>query len=142
MASSSHEDYAREHEIKGSSDRGFGQVFAGFFAILGFWPLLGGEAPRWWLVGIAAAFLIVAYVRPSLLAAPNRWWMKFGLLLAKVVNPLVMGLVFYLTVTPTGWIMRALGKDPLRLQIDRQAKSYWIERKPPGPAPETMSQQF
>jgi hypothetical protein len=142
MASSTHEDYKREHAIKGSSDRGFGQVFAGFFAILGFWPLLHGEAPNWWLVGIGAAFLIVAYTHPSLLAVPNRWWMKFGLLLAKIVNPLVMGLVFYLTVTPTGWIMRALGKDPLRLRIDRQATSYWIERKPPGPAPETMSQQF
>ena len=59
-----------------------------------------------------------------------------------VVNPLVMGLLFYLTVTPTGLLMRLFGKDPLRLRFDPEAKSYWIERQPPGPAPETMRHQF
>jgi hypothetical protein len=142
MASATHEDYSREHEIKGSSDRSFGLVFAGFFAIVGFWPLVHGTMPRWWSVGVAVAFLVVAYVRPSLLAVPNRLWMKFGLLLAKIVNPIVMGLVFYLTVTPTAAIMRMMHKDPLRLKLDRAAKSYWIEREPPGPAPDTMSHQF
>ena len=139
---STHENLARKHEIKGSSDRSFGYVFAAFFAIVGLWPLLHGETPRLWSLAIAAAFLVVALVRPALLAKPNRWWMQFGLLLARVVNPLVMGLVFYLTVFPTGAIMRLLGKDPLRLKRDPAAKSYWIERTPPGPAPETMSQQF
>jgi len=142
MASSTHEDFSREHVIKGSSDRSFGLVFAGFFALVGFWPLVHGESPRWWSIGLGAAFLVVAYARPSLLAKPNLWWMKFGLLLAKIVNPIVMGLVFYLTVMPTAVIMRIMGKDPLRLKLDRSAKTYWIERKPPGPAPDTMSQQF
>ena len=142
MATSTHEDYSREHAVKGSSDRSFGVVFAGFFAIVAVLPLIHGASPRVWALAIAAAFAVVAFVRPSLLAVPNRWWMKFGLLLAKIVNPIVMGLVFYLTVTPTAAIMRLLGKDPLRLKIDKSAKSYWIERKPPGPAPETMSQQF
>jgi hypothetical protein len=142
MARSTHEDYLREHAIKGSSDKSFGLVFAGFFAIVAALPLLHGGALRLWALGIAAIFAIVAFVRPSLLAMPNRWWMKFGLLLAKIVNPIVMGLLFYLTVTPTAAIMRALGKDPLRLKIDKSAKSYWIERDPPGPAPDTMSHQF
>ena len=142
MATSTHEDYSREHAVKGSSDRSFGLVFAGFFAIVAVLPLFHGAAPRVWALAVAAAFALVAFVRPALLAAPNRWWMKFGLLLAKIVNPIVMGLVFYLTVTPTAAIMRLLGKDPLRLKIDKSAKSYWIERNPPGPAPETMSQQF
>jgi hypothetical protein len=142
MTTASHEDYSRAHAVKGSSDKSFGLVFAAFFALIGLWPVIHGEAPRWWLVGIGAAFLIVAFVRPSLLAVPNLWWMKFGLLLAKIVNPLVMGLVFYLTVTPTAAIMRMMGKDPLRLGYDRAAKSYWIERTPPGPAPDTMSRQF
>jgi hypothetical protein len=138
----SHEDYSREHAIKGSSDRSFGLVFAGFFTIVAAFPLLHGEGVRLWSLAVAAAFAAVAFVRPSLLAVPNRWWMKFGLLLAKIVNPIVMGIVFYSTVTPTAAIMRMLGKDPLRLKIDKSAKSYWIERDPPGPAPETMSQQF
>jgi len=142
MATSTHEDYLREHAVKGSSDKSFGLVFAGFFTLVAILPLLHGGALRLWALGVAAIFAIVAFVRPSLLALPNRWWMKFGLLLAKVVNPIVMGLLFYLTVTPTAAIMRAMRKDPLRLKIDKSAKSYWIERTPPGPAPETMSQQF
>ena len=142
MATTTHEDYSRAHAVKGSSDKSFGLVFAAFFALIGLWPLIHGASPRWWVVAIGAAFLVVAFIRPSLLAAPNRWWMKFGLLLAKVVNPIVMGLVFYLTVTPTAAIMRMMGKDPLRLRYDRSAKSYWIERTPPGPSPETMSRQF
>lgn len=142
MSTSTHEDYFREHAVKGSSDKSFGLVFAGFFTLVAVLPLLHGGALRLWALGIAAAFAIVAFVRPSLLAVPNRWWMKFGLLLAKVVNPIVMGLLFYLTVTPTAAIMRAMGKDPLRLKIDKSAKSYWIERDPPGPAPDTMSHQF
>jgi hypothetical protein len=142
MATSTHEDYSREHEVKGSSDKSFGLVFAGFFAIVAGLPLLHGNAPRLWALAVAALFAIVAFVRPSLLAVPNRWWMKFGLLLAKIVNPIVMGLLFYLTVTPTAAIMRWLGKDPLRLKIDKSAKSYWIDRDPPGPAPDTMSHQF
>jgi hypothetical protein len=72
----------------------------------------------------------------------NRLWFRFGLLLSRVVNPLVMGLLFYFTVTPIGLIMRALGKDPLRLRFDRGARTYWIDRQPPGPEPETMRQQF
>jgi hypothetical protein len=60
----------------------------------------------------------------------------------KVVNPLVMGLMFYLCVAPIGIFMKLLGKDPLRLKYDRQVNSYWIERRPPGPAPETMRNQF
>ena len=142
-SSSTHEDLTRDHAVKGGSDRSFGIVFAVVFAVVALWPLTGeGGAVRWWSAAIAAAFLAVALLRPSLLAKPNSWWMKFGLLLSRIANPVVMGLVFYLTVTPTGFVMRLLGKDPLRLRLDREAKSYWIERKPPGPKPETMSQQF
>ncbi len=72
----------------------------------------------------------------------NRLWFLFGMALHKVISPLVMGLLFYLTVTPIALIMRAIGKDPLHRQFDPQAKSYWIERRPAGPAPETMRRQF
>ena len=70
---------------------------------------------------------------PATLKPLNRMWFKFGLLLHKVVNPIVMALVFFGTVLPTGLIMRALGKDPLRLKWQPDANSYWIERRPPGP---------
>lgn len=68
--------------------------------------------------------------------------MKFGLLLHLVVNPVVMGMIFFLTVTPTAVVFRILGKDPLRLKLDPAAKSYWIHRQPPGPKPASMKQQF
>ena len=73
-------------------------------------------------------------IRPCLRPL-NRLWLKFGLLLHKVVNPIVMALVFFGTVLPTGLIMRVLGKDLLRLKRQPDANSYWIERRPPGPAP-------
>jgi hypothetical protein len=79
---------------------------------------------------------------PKLLRPLNRVWFLFGLVLNKVFNPLVMGLLFFLTVTPLGLLMRSLGKRPLDLDFDKQTKSYWILRTPPGPAPETMKKQF
>ena len=135
-----HEDLKRDEAPKGSSDRGFGLVFAAVFAIIGFWPLLDAAAPRLWALAIAAAFLGVAWLAPRTLAPLNRLWTRFGLLLARVMNPLVLGLLFYGVVTPMGLAMRALGKDPLRRRFEPEAASYWIARRPPGPAP--MSRQF
>ena len=91
---------------------------------------------------MAALFLAAALLRPAILNPLNRLWLKFGLLLHRVVNPIVMALLFYGTVLPTGLVMRALGKDLLRLKRQPDADSYWIVRQPPGPAPETMKDQF
>jgi hypothetical protein len=137
-----HERLVREETVRGSSDRSFGLVFAVVFAIIGLWPLLGDRDIRIWSLAIALVFLAAAVLRPALLAPLNRLWTRFGLLLHRFVNPIIMGLLFYLVVTPTGLVMRMLGKDLLRLRFDRQAKSYWIDRRPPGPAPETMKDQF
>ncbi|MDP6175569.1 MAG: SxtJ family membrane protein [Rhodospirillales bacterium] len=133
---------ARQEMVGGSTDRAFGLVFVVVLLIIACWPLFDGATPRPWWLATAALLALIAFIRPGLLAPFNRAWTKFGLLLHKIVNPIIMGLVFYLTVTPTGLIMRLLGKDPLRLRFDHEAKSYWIERTPPGPAPETMKQQF
>lgn len=138
----SHEDLTREDEIEGSSDRSFGFVFAVVFAIIGAWPLLKSGTPRWWAFGIAAAFAVVAVVMPSLLAGANKLWMKFGLLLAKIVSPIALGILFYLVFTPIGLLMRMSGKDPMRLKADPNATTYWIEREPPGPPPQSMTNQF
>jgi len=138
----SHEDLTREDEVEGSSDRSFGIVFAVVFLIIAFIPLLHSGAVRWWSAGVAAAFGVVAFTVPSILAVPNRLWMKFGLLLAKIVSPIALGILFYLVFMPVGLVMRIAGKDPLRLRFDPAAKSYWIPRSPPGPDPKSMTNQF
>ena len=136
-----HERLAGDEPAKGGSDRGFGVVFAVVFVAVGLFPLLVGGPPRAWALGVAAAFLAVALVRSSLLAPLNRVWFKFGLLLQRVVNPLVMALMYFAVFTPTGIVMRALGKDLLRLKHDPEALSYWIHRDPPGPERESMQNQ-
>jgi len=141
---STHERIARDEAVSGSSDRSFGLVFAGFFSLLTLLKLVwSGWSPSGWVyLGLALAFAAVALTIPAVLAPLNRLWMKLGLLLHRIVSPLVMGMLFYTVVTPIGLLMRALGKDLLRLKRDPAAESYWIMREPPGPAPETMKQQF
>ena len=137
-----HEDFSREEHVKAGTDRGFGQVFAGFFAILAGLSYWHGSTTWHYTLPIAAAFLIVAYVYPKALGPLNRLWLKFGLLLYKVMNPLILGLLFFVTIMPIGLVMRAFGKDFLRLKLDRNAKTYWIARTPPGPPPQSMKNQF
>ena len=130
-------------EIKGSSDRSFGLVFTVVFVVIGCWPLLdGATAPRWWAFAFALAFLVASYAKPSVLAPLNRLWTKFGLLLHRIVNPVVLGILFYLMVTPIGVVRRVLGKDGLDRQLEPEKNSYWVTREPPGPPPESMTQQF
>jgi hypothetical protein len=138
---SAHEDLSRQQR-KLASDRSFGLVFTAVFALLGLWPLLHGNPVRVWALGTSGALLLAALLVPSVLHVPNLLWARLAVLLEKVVNPLVMGVLFYVVIAPSGFILRRLGKDLLRLRADPQASTYWIERKPPGPAPETMSQQF
>jgi hypothetical protein len=86
-------------------------------------------------------FLAGAWLKPSSLQPLNRLWMKLGLLLHKIVNPIVMGLLFYGTIWPTGLVMRMRGRDLLRLKREPASDTYWIARAP-GPQPETMRDQF
>jgi hypothetical protein len=137
-----HEDLTREDKVEGSTDRAFGWVFTAVFVLIGVWPLLHSNAPRWWAIGIAAAFALVTLIKPTLLSGLNRLWMKFGVLLGKVVSPIALGVLFYLVFTPIGLLMRLTGKDPLRLKFDRAGDSYWIRREPPGPPPKSMTNQF
>src|SRR5947209_4872035 len=137
-ASADHHELSRQaSEAETSSDRSFGLVFAGFFALLtahnawhhrALWPL--------WLA-LAAVFLVLALVRPQVLAPLNRIWTRLGLLLGRVVSPVVLALMYFLIITPIGTLIRWLGKDPLRLRGDPAAPSYWIVRDPPGPAGES-----
>lgn len=138
-----HDDFTRAPEVKGSSDRSFGLVMAVFFAVVAVLPALHRPTHpiRWWAAGLAVAFLVLALLRSDALHPLNRLWQKLGLLLSKIVSPMVLALLFYAIMTPVGLLMRAFGKDPLRLHR-REAASYWIVREPPGPAPETMKNQF
>jgi hypothetical protein len=137
-----HEDLSRDDEVIGGSDRGFGLTIAGVCGLVGAIRLaLGHDHAAWWL-GAAALALVLGLFRPATLAPLNRVWLRLGLLLYKAVSPVAMGLVFVTTVVPIGLLMRALGKDPLRLRRDSTVASYWIQRDPPGPAPDTMKNQF
>jgi hypothetical protein len=137
-----HESFQRDDDTVGSSNRSFGVVFAVVFGIIGLFPLVHGESPRIWSMAIAGVFLLAALVFPGILAPLNRLWMKLGLLLHKVVSPIVLGFLFFVVITPMGVAMRLLGKDPLRLRGDPESKSHWIDRKPPGPRPESFIDQF
>jgi hypothetical protein len=129
-------------KVVSASERSFGLAFAAIFSFYALWPLVRAEAPRWWALALAGAFLAAAFLQPQLLRPLNRMWFRLGLLLHHVTNPLIMGAVFYLVVTPIGLLMRALKKDLLRLKLDPAAKSYWIVREPPAPKPQSMSKQF
>lgn len=123
-------------------ERSFGIVFAVVFLLVGSWPMLAGELPRWWALALAGAFLLAGLALPRILRPLNSVWLRFGLLLHRITSPIILAMLFYLTVLPTGLVMRALGKDLLRLRFDRNARSYWIERSPPGPEPESLRNQF
>jgi len=142
MQPATHETLTREETVAAGSDRSFGFVMAAVFLIIA--AINGWHDGHWWpWTGAAGVlFLAAALLYPPLLGPLNRLWFRFGLLLHKVVNPIVMGLVFYGAVLPTGLVMRALGHDLLRLRRDAKADSYWIRRQPPGPAPQSMVDQF
>lgn len=137
-----HEDLSRDDTPKTSSDRFFGLLFFVVFLLLALWPLLKGKPVYLLPLGIALAFLAVALIVPKWLAPLNRLWMKFGELLHRIVSPVILGIMFFGVITPMGLAMRALGKDPLRLRRAPEATTYWIDRQPPGPAPESLRDQF
>ncbi len=126
----------------GGSNRSFGLVIAAALAIIGLWPLFTVGRPRLWALGLAVAFVGAALWRPRLLTVLNRGWTLLGAAMHRVVSPVVLGLVFYTTVTPIGLLLRALGKDVLRRRWDGSLTTYWIPRVPPGPAGDTMRRQF
>jgi len=116
------------NKIEISSNRSFGIVFFVFFLIISLWPLKIGQDIRLWSLVISIIFLLLGLFNSKLLTPLNRIWFKFGLLLGKVVSPIIMGLVFFFVVTPTGLIMKFLGKDLLNLKKSK-SKSYWVEKK-------------
>ena len=111
-----------------SSNRSFGLVFFAFFLIVGLWPIFQYEDIRIWSIIAAFIFLILGILDSKYLTPFNRFWMKFGLFLGKIISPIVMGIVFFLVVTPIGIIMKIFRKDLLNIKHN-QNQSYWVHRK-------------
>jgi len=126
-----------EHER--GTERNFGIVFATVFAIVGGYLYWKSGTVTWWPFVVAAAFAITAIAFPRVLHWPNILWFKFGLLLGRVIGPLVMAVVYLLVMVPLGLLVRLFGKDLLRLKLDAETESYWIKRELP---PQPMKNQF
>jgi hypothetical protein len=125
-----------------SSNRSFGIVFAAVFAILALAPLIRGRSMRIEFLWVAAAFAAIALTTPALLTWPNRLWLAFGGLLHKITSPVALGLIYFLAIMPTGAAMRIFGKDFLGLRRRPEQTTYWVERRPPGPPPDSLKNQF
>lgn len=114
-------------ELKIGSNRSFGIIFFIVFLIIALWPLTNNDNIRIWSLVISIIFLILGIFNSNLLTSMNKLWMKFGLLLGKIVSPVVMAVIYFGVVTPTGLIMRILGKDILKLNKNNY-NSYWQEK--------------
>ena len=117
-------------DIKISSNRSFGIVFFIVFLLIALYPLLKGNDLRVWSLIISFVFLVLGLINSKILTPLNRLWFKFGLLLGKFISPLIMGIIFFLVVTPIGIIMRLLKKDLLNLKYNKK-ETYWIDKSGP-----------
>ena len=116
-----------QKSIKLPSNRNFGIVFFLVFLIIGFWPLINTEEVRIWAIIISLIFLLLGLINSKLLNPLNQVWFKFGVLLSKIISPIVMGAIFFLVVTPIGLLMKIFKKDLLNLKLNKD-KSYWIKK--------------
>ena len=114
--------------IKIGSNKSFGIVFAVVFGLIAFWPLIKGNDIRLWSLIISIIFLVLGLINSKILTPLNKLWFKFGIFLGNFIAPIVMSIIFFLVVTPTGIIMKLLGKDLIKLKKNNE-KSYWIEKK-------------
>jgi glucan phosphoethanolaminetransferase (alkaline phosphatase superfamily) len=138
----SHENLERVESVKLPSERSFAIVFTVFFAIVGLFPVFTGRPPIIWAFVVSAAFLVAGLAFPAILAPFNKAWFKLGLLLHKVVSPVVLGLLYVVGILPIALALRLLGKELIPLKFDREASTYWIQRDPPGPPQDSMTRQF
>ena len=119
-----------EIKINLPSNKNFGILFFIVFLILSLYPLIDGHQIRIWSLIISLIFLILGILEAKILSPLNNLWFKFGIFLGKIISPLIMGIIFFLVVTPIGIIMRIFGKDVLNLKYNKN-QSYWIEKNGP-----------
>jgi len=118
-------------EIKLGSNRSFGIVFFIVFVLIATYPLLNQGEIRIWSLIISFLFLFLGLLNSKILTPLNKLWFRFGLFLGKIISPIIMGVIFFLVVTPIGLLMRFFGKDVLNLKLNKKKSSYWIEKTGP-----------
>ena len=134
-----------DHEQTLPSERSFGLLFGAVFALLAAygWFFKGWSSMlALALVGVALAFVLVGFVAPKILRPLNWLWFQLGQLLGKIVSPIVLGAIFFLLLTPVSLVTRLFGRDELCLKRKASQTSYWLDRAPPGPAPDSFKNQF
>ena len=124
--------------MKKSSSKSFGYLFFGVFLALAVWVYVKNQNLNFWLIGISLVFLVLTLIKSKLLDVLNDLWIKFGELLGKIVAPILMSIVFFLIVTPIGFILKIVKKDLLKLKFNND-KSYWVEK---SKTIESMDKQF
>ena len=117
-------------DVKISSNRSFGVVFFVVFLLIALYPVINHEEIRAWSLLVSLIFLVLGLLNSKILTPLNKLWFKLGILLGKIISPIIMGIIFFLVVTPIGLLMRLLGKDLINLKYNNN-KSYWIEKKGP-----------
>jgi len=116
------------YKVEGGTERNFGLVFAVVFLIISLYPILKGNEVRLWSLTICIIFFLLSIFLPKTLIQPNKLWFKFGIFLGGIVSPLVMAIIFFLTVTPTGIIMKLFGKDFLNTKNNKLKKTCWNKK--------------
>ena len=111
------------------SNRNFGIIFFVVFLIISFYPLTYDKDITKWSLVISIIFLILGLINSKILTPLNRLWFEFGMLLGRIISPIIIALLFFVVVTPIGLIMRLLRKDLLNLKYNKDSKSYWIKKK-------------
>tara|TARA_Y100000588_G_scaffold49254_1_gene46372 strand:+ start:1658 stop:2056 length:399 start_codon:yes stop_codon:yes gene_type:complete len=125
--------------VKQGSERSFGIIFSIVFLIFSFYPSFSYQQVRLWALVVSALFFLISILQPSMLKSLNFLWFKFGMLLGRIISPIVMGLVFVFAIIPTGIFIRLMGKDPLQRKFLKNKNSYWIPRKT---SRQSMKNQF
>mgnify|MGYP001334195920 FL=1 len=118
------------NEVKIGSNRSFGIVFSIAFLLISLYPLINGENLRLWSLIISIVFFVLGIINSNLLKPLNKLWFKFGLLLGKIISPFIMGMIFFVVVTPIAILMRLLRKDLLNLKFNKN-NTYWIKKSGP-----------
>ena len=135
-------EFQAYHEVTMGSERSFGLVFSAVFLILGLYPLLSDGKVIPWALGVSGIFLLLALLAPTFLAIPNRLWFRFGILLSKIVTPLIMGIIFFIVLTPLGLLMRVFSSNPGSGKLEPEAESYWQHRDEENHPMGSMKNQF
>lgn len=145
MNKRAHDTYEDFTAVEGSSDRAFGLTVGAILlaiALVRWWFFSAGPISTWAVAVPGSVLVVLGLLIPTILRPLNKLWTGLGLLLAKIVNPIIMALMYGALFVPLGLAMKLFGRDALRQKPDHDASSFWIARDPPGPLPETMRNQF